>query len=311
MSLANSAALAAASALFDGTMLGSVFNGPGGFIGKQLCTDLPGQKKSAQLQVTLATPRVRAWLGSKQVRSPRAYNQIINQIKYEKTIGLDRFDVVNDNSGSVLQAIERFIQQIPDDLEDLIISTLLANTSIGYDNVSLLNAAHPFSNSTGNNITTAALSFESFRAAKSAMRLFADEDGRPWNMNPNTLLVGPALERLAKEIAGADRPVSVDSSGGYDATSSVVGATVIPNAFQGDVTVLVSNKIGGNQWFVMDLSKPVGPVVRPVSEELHLEQLLEPSNSHTFFTDEVLMSGQGYMGFGPGMWQTVYGRVLA
>lgn len=309
--LAGSSALAAASAYFDGTMLGSVFNGPKGFIGDQICTSVAAKAKSTELQITIATPQLAPLNGALQLKSLRAFNQSIPNIKWAKGLELDRFDVENDRSGSVLQAVDRFVQQIPDDLEARIIASLLANTALGFDNVALLNAAHPFSNGTGNNITTNALSYETYRAAKAAMRLFADEDGRPIGCSPTHLLVGPGNERIAKDIAGADRPVSVDSSGGFNTAASVVGATTIPNAFAGEVTVLVSDKIPGGQWFVMDCSKACKPTVRGVAEELHLTQLVEEERSHVFFTDNIVMKASGYMGFGPGHWATVYGRVLA
>lgn len=309
--LAGSAAIAAASAYFDGVMLGSVFNGPKGYVGDTICTSVAAKAKSTELQITIATPRLRVWNGSKQIKSLRAFNQSIPNLKWEKTIGLDRFDVENDRSGSVIQAIDRFVQQIPDDLEDRIIASLLANTALGFDGVSLLNSAHPFSASTGNNITTNALSFETYRAAKQAMRLFADEEGRPIGTMPTHLLVGPSNERIAKDIAGADRPVNVTNAGAIDGTANVVGVTSIPNAFAGEVTVLVSDKIPGGQWFLMDCSKACKPIVRGVAEELRLVQLTNQEESHVFFNDNIVMSAQGYMGFGPGHWATIYGRVAA
>lgn len=310
MVLANSAALQAASTYFDGTMLGTVFNGPYGYIGKQICADIAAQGKATQLQLTASNPVIRQWIGAKQIKSPRAFNQTINNFMWEKTIGLDRQDVEQDRTGSVLLAIDQFVNAIPDDLETLIMATLVANTALGIDGEPLLDNAHPFSNGTGNNITASALGFETYRAGKAAMRLFADEDGRPLNMSPTHLLVGPGNERTALEVTGADRPVPFSATA-QDATSGIVAATVLPNVFQGEVQVMVSNKIAGGQWYLMDLSKPVKPIIRSVAEELHLVQLVNEENAHTFFTNEVVMSAQGYMGFGPGMWQTVYGRAVA
>lgn len=310
MTLAGSSTLAAASAYFNGQLLGSPFDAPSGFIGRQLCTDVSEQAKSARFQLTLATPQLRQWVGSKQLKSLRAFESTIDVVKWEKSFSLDRFDVVNDRTGSVIAAIDRFIAQIPDDLETRIISALFGNAVNGYDGVPFFSNAHPFTNSTGNNITTASLSFETYRAAVQAMRLFADEDGRPWNISPTHLVVGPALERTAKEIVGADRPVPFSATT-QDATSGIVGATVIPNVFQGEVQVMVTNKLSGGQWGVFDLSKGVAPVIRPVAEELHPVMLDREDQTYVFFNDEYAASVQGYMGFGPGPWQLGYGRVQA
>lgn len=310
MALAGTSALAAASAYFDGTMLGSVFNGPKGYIGEQICTSVAAKAKSTELQITIATPQLAVQNGALQLKSLRAFNQSIPNQIWSKAIEIPRFDIENDRSGSVIQAVDRFVQQIPDDLEARIIASLLANTALGFDNVALLNAAHPFSNGTGNNITTNALGFESYRAARASMRLFADEDGRPIGCSPTHLLVGPGNERIAREITGADRPVPYSATA-QDATSGIASATTIANAFVGDVTVLVSDKIPGGQWFLMDCSKACKPTVRGVAEELHLTQLVDQENSHTFFTDQIVMKASGYMGFGPGHWATIIGRVAA
>jgi len=310
MALAGSSTLAAASAYYNGEFLGKVFDGPQGFIGRELTTDIAEKAKSANLQITLATPQLRRWLGAKQLKSLRAFSFSIPNEKWEKTIELDRFDVENDRTGSVLSAIDRFLAQIPDDLETQIISAMFANTALGYDGLPLFNASHPFSAGTGNNITTTQLGFESYRAARQAMMLFADEDGRPLNIRPTHLVVGPALERIAKEIVGADRPVAYSATT-QDATSGIVAVTSIENVFAGEVTVFVTNKLSGTQWALVDLGKGVKPVIRPVAEELHPVLLQTEQNTHTFFTDNYVMSAQGYMGFGPGPWQLAYGKVTA
>lgn len=308
MTLAGSNTLAAASAYFNGKLLGSPFDAPGGAVGRMLCTDVAEQAKSARFQLTLATPQLRQWIGSKQLKSLRAFESQIDIVKWEKSIALDRFDVVNDRTGSVIAAIDRFIAQIPDDLEVRIFAALFGNTVNGYDGVPFFSASHPFASGTGNNITTSALSFETFRAAKQIMRLYADEDGRPWNINPTHLVVGPSLERTALEIVGADRPVPFNATT-QDATTGIVGSTVISNVYRGEVDVVVTNKLSGGQWGVFDLSKGVGPVIRPVAEELHPVILDREDNYYVFFNDEYAASVQGYMGFGPGPWQIGYGRV--
>ena len=308
--LAGSSTLAAASAYFNGQILGGVFDNPQSFITQSLMTDITEKAKSARLQITLATPALREWLGSKQIKSLRALEQEILIKKYEKTIGVQRFDVENDRTGSVISAMDRFIQQIPDDVEQLLVNMLIANTALGYDGAAMLADSHSYSNSTGDNLTTSALGFETYRAGVQAMALFCDESGRSLNIRPNILLVGPKQERIAKEIVGATRPVPFSASA-QDASSSIVAVTTIPNAFQGECTVLVSNKITGNQWFLFDTTKSVKPVIRAVAEELSPVLLDNRERSYVFVNDEYLFSAQGYMGFGPGPWQLSYGSVTA
>ena len=315
MAIAGSSGLLVAQTIFEAAYQSAINGAASSGVPALIAQDIaaPGANR-VSIPVVTSLPRLREWIGSRVAKDLRAFRQDVDVKTYEATVPIKRRDIDGDASGAVAAAlIGSFPQRLQAMLEDVCVATLIANAATGYDGVSLLNAAHPFSSGTGNNITTDALGFASYRAAKQAMRLFADEDGTPLNMSPTHLLVGPAAERAALEVVGADRPVPYSATA-QDATASILAATSITNVYQGECQVVVSPWITGNQWFLMDLSKPgIRPLVRAVHRELEPVSTVEDGMTHyvRFVYDEYHFGVEGDFAYAPGVWQTIYGRVAA
>ena len=310
MGIAGNANLISAQATYLALYQELFANGPSG-VAALIAQTVPVSGKRLSVPVVTSFPRLREWIGSRVSKDLRAFRQDIDIKTYEATTTLPRLDVDADQSGAVGAHLRSFLASAASQIDDVMIAGLIANTQAGYDGVSLLNASHPFSSSTGNNLTTDALGFASFRAAKAAMRAFADEDGRPLGVNPTHMLVGPQLERTALEVVGADRPVPYSASA-QDASSSIVAATTITNVYQGECQVIVSPWITGNQWFLMDLSKPgLRPITRAVYREVEpVETQVDGMSSYLRFEyDEYAFALEGDFTFAPGLWQLIYGRV--
>jgi phage major head subunit gpT-like protein len=314
MSIAGNSNLAASQATFE-ALFQNLWNQPqAGYVYKELCMDIAcPDSKYLRNPVVASYPRVRQWSGSKLSADLRAFEQTIEILPYEATISLPRLQVTTDKTGAVEKTLSAFLSQNLGSVDDLLITNFLANTWTSYDGVALLNASHTFSSSTGNNLTTSALSFATYKAGKQAMALFADESGRPLNIYPTHLVVGPAQERVAKEIIGADRPVAISSSGAQDAVASVVGAVTLPNVFSGDVKLIVSSWVNGNQWFMAHMSPGLSPFIRAVHREFEtqMQGLESMSSDQRFWRDLVSASLEADMGFGAGAWQCIYGSVTA
>lgn len=313
MALAGSSELAEASAVYEALYQDVFAQSPMGYVADELARNVPCDGSSLVVPVVQGAPRMSTWAGSKAVKDLRAFSQSIDIQPYEATIGLNRLTVTTDKSGVVASAISAFLAKQKKALDDLLIAKFVANTWLGYDGVSLLNDSHPHSNSTGDNLTTSALTFTTFRAAIEAMSDFTDEDGTPLDLFPTHLLVGPAQIRSAMEIVGADRPVSVSNAGATDATSNVVGAVTIPNVFQGMVKVIQSNWITGNQWAIAHVSPGMAPFT--IATHRAIEPIVKDGrdmqSDSRFFDDKFYYSLEGDLGFGPGSWQCIYGSVTA
>lgn len=313
MALAGAANLQASQAHFE-ALWQNLWNQPqAGYACKELVEDVAcPNSKYLRVPVVTSYPRVRQWLGAKAVKDLRAFELSVEVLPYEATIGLKRLDVTTDQTGAVNSSLTGFANASMSANDDLLITALLANTWTSYDGVALMSASHTFMNSTGNNLTTSALTFSTYRTGKEAMADFTDEDGKPLNIFPTHLLVGHAQERIAKEIIGAERPIYFNASAA-EATSSVVGGVVIPNVYQGDVKLIVSPWITGNQWFLIHKSPGLSPFVRAVHREFEtqVQDGRDMSNVERFMKDMFHYSIEGDVGFGAGLHQCIYGSVTA
>jgi len=258
---------------------------------------------------SMSHPRMRQWLGDKVVKSLRSLTQDIPLVAWEATVGLKRVEVDYDKSGTVTSALSAFLNQQVSALDDLVIAKLLANPT-GYDGVSLISNSHPYSNSTGDNLTTDALSFSSLEAMDTAMRSFQDEVGRPLHVTPNLLLVGESNRHTALQITGANRPIFFNASAA-EATSSVIDSWMSENPFASHA-VIVSQWITGTQWFLQDTTKPYArPIVVAEGRALEAVPHDEMNSEARFLRDEYLYSVEGDLGFGAGLWQVVGGKIAA
>lgn len=271
--------------------------------------EVPVSGTKLTISNTLSFPRVREWLGGKVVKSLRSLTQDIPLKTFEATVGIDRKDVDYDKSGTVQDTLSSFLGQQVSAFDDLLFAKLLANPT-GYDGVSLINNSHPYSNSTGDNLTTDALSFASLEAMDTAMRGFQDETGRPLNITPNMLLVGESNRQTALQITGAGRPIFYNDTGA-EASSSVIDHWMSENPAASHM-VAVTPWITGTQWFLIDSTKPgASPMVATVGKAFEAIPATDRTDSHRWHRDEYQYSLEGDYGFGAGLWQLIGGKIAA
>lgn len=280
----------------------------------QLFTQVDGAPTGTSANIGFTDPlaplRVLARGESKIFDDMRALGASYDMEVLYKGTTVSRRDVEHDLTGRVSRGLQRFVSEGVLLVDERAWQLLLANTLTGPDGVALLSDSHPFGSggATWDNLTTDALSFSSYNAAKAAMRNFKRENGTPYNVSPTHLFVGPDLERTAKEIVGADRPVPFSATA-QDATSGIVAATAIGNVYQGDVTVVVVPWItDAQEWLLMDLGKatarPWYAQIAPIREEM-------PEEGDTVIRqrDEFEYAINCDVIMGPGHPQLIYGRL--
>lgn len=313
-SIAGGGNLAAAQATYS-ALFETLWSDTGGmaFLHDTACRSVPVSGSSLRIPVATSFPRFRVWDGSKQDKSIRAFAQTVNIVSYERTIGLKRLDVDADTTGVVPDTLRAFLGDAKRGLDDLLTAKYIANTWTGYDSTALMSDSHPYSNSTGDNLETAALSHELARSVKSKMRLYTDEDGTLLNVNPTTLYAGPSNERLGMEIVQAQSRYVALNASGAEATSSVVAAAAIPNVYAGTMQLVVIPWFGA-QYAFCDLSKPgLTPFIRAVFREVEAvtTEGQGMSDHDRFHKDKRYYSLEGDFAFAPGLWQLICGRVAA
>lgn len=198
-------------------------------------------------------PKMRRWIRAKVVKALAAYKYVVVNEDFEATVEVDRNHIDDDVMGIYKPQAEMAgysAAQLPDELVYEVVSG--GFTKLCYDGQYFYDTDHPVGNASVSNKSTVALSRAtlaaadaSYGAARTAMKKFKDEEGRSLNITPNVLLVGPALETVARALLTAGK--LADGS---------------ENPYQGTAELVVDGRIESDtEWHLLDTTKPVKPFV--------------------------------------------------
>src|SRR5690606_24841171 len=137
-------------------------------------------------------PQMRKWIGDKAVKALEGFGYTIVNDDFEATVEVKRNDIEDDNLGIYApqsQMAGWSAAQLPDE----IVFDLVNNgfTSKCFDKQYFFDTDHPVGDVSVSNKGTVALSVDtlaaakaSYGAARTAMKKFKDDEGRPLNINP-------------------------------------------------------------------------------------------------------------------------------
>lgn len=248
-------------------------------------------------------PRMRKWIGDKQVKALEAAKYTIVNDDFEATVEVDRNDIEDDNLGIYApqaQMAGESAKQLPDEIvADLVNGGF---TSKCFDGQYFFDTDHEVGKdeekvSVSNKgtkalaINTLAAAQASYGAARTAMRKFKDDEGRPLNINPNVLLVPPALEDTANLLMTAER--LEDGK---------------PNPYKGTATVVVEGRLASDAaWFLLDTTKPVKPFIYQERKAPVFVQQVDPQADDVFSRKKFKFGAEARAAGGYGFWQLAYG----
>lgn len=248
-------------------------------------------------------PKMRKWVGEKNVKQLEAHQYTIVNDDFEATVEVDRNDVEDDTLGIYGPQAEMAgmsAKALPDEL----ITELVAGgfTQLCYDGQYFFDTDHAVNGASVSNTGTAALSIAtqaaaqaSYGAARTALRSMKDEEGRSLNINPNVLIVPPALEDVANALMTADR-LEDGKTNLYKGTAKVV---VMPG--------LTST----TAWFLVDTTKPIKPFILQVRKEPVPVAMTDISSESVFMHKKYKFGAEARMAAGYGFWQMAYGSTGA
>jgi phage major head subunit gpT-like protein len=133
---------------------------------------------------------------------------------------------------------------------------------------------------------------------------------------PTALVCGPTLERKAREILQADTRVIATDSTGKEATTMVVDTTTIQNIWQGELKLIIDERLSGTYayyWYLLDenAAKMAAPIIIQENRkpEPHILNKNDMDGETRFWTDRFIYSLEGDFGFDAGAWQPIYGNL--
>lgn len=250
---------------------------------ERFCSTLPSSTASARYGWMAQQVGLREWIGPRVALNLAERTHVVVNRKFEGTIQIPRDQLEDDNLGMYAGGLVPQLAQAAKKHPDKLFLELLAANPVGFDGVALFHDAHPNFNVTGTGATTydnnfaLALDATNFNTVRSAMCKYVGEDGRPLGVLPRLLIVGPVLEKAAREIVNAS--LVAGASGGYT------------NVMQGWADVLVIPELSSDtQWYLADVSKPIKPFalqVRRAPEFASRDSLTDPQ----VFEQEVFTYG--------------------
>jgi phage major head subunit gpT-like protein len=243
-------------------------------------------------------PQMRKWTGARIEKFVRTHQLAARTETYEATMKLQRRTVqyADKNLGLISSTIRNYLEGAKGAYDKACVTEFTAASNLGntcFDSSALFSATHPYGNAgaTWSNLAAGTnYGWVAQDAGRQAMREFTLENGEPAGMNATHLLVGPKLERKAKEVNEAKERIVLLGPTGSETTTDAPGVNTsnpFTNVWQGELKVIVDTRITDYTWTLMDLSKPG---VRPIflyETMAPMPQILDQLNSEgAYETDQ-------------------------
>ncbi|EOY1433859.1 Mu-like prophage major head subunit gpT family protein [Yersinia enterocolitica] len=244
-------------------------------------------------------PKMREWIGDKAVKALEAFNYTIRNKDFEATIEVDRNDIEDDQLLGYAQqaaAAGQSAAELPSDIVFALLSNGFVN--LCYDGQPFFDTDHAVRGVSVSNKSTKKLAYQtlaqakgSYGLARSTLRNMKDEEGASLKIQPNLLIVPPALEDDANYLMTADR--FPDNT---------------PNIYKGTAEVLVVPELKTDtEWFLVDAKQSMKPLIyQQRKKPTFVEQTTEESPD-VFMRKKFLFGAEARGNGGYGFWQMAFG----
>lgn len=244
-------------------------------------------------------PKMRKWIGDKNVKALEAAKYTIKNDDFEATVEVDRNDIEDDTLGIYApqaQMAGESARQLPDEIVFDLVNGGFSNTC--FDGQYFFDTDHDVAGASVSNkgtkaltITTLAAATASYGAYRTAMRKFKDAEGRPLNITPAVLLVPPALEDIALALMNSER--LEDGK---------------PNPYKGTAEVVCDARLTSDTaWFLLDTTKAVKPFIYQERKAPVFVQQTDPQTDDVFNRKKFKFGAEARAAGGYGFWQTAFG----
>ena len=258
----------------------------------KVATKVPSETGEESYKWLGKIPRMREWIGDREIQNLTGSDYTIKNKDFELTIGVDRNDIEDDKIGvynPVVQDIAQSTATFPDDLVFGLLKGGFVNKC--YDGQPFFSDAHKVGKKTVSNKSDKKLSLASYAAARSSMMSMTDEHGKSLGLTPNLLVVAPAEEEAARKILLAD----------------VIDGTT--NTYKGTAELLVVPELAGSDtaWYLLCNSKPLKPIIYQERKAPKFDALIDDKDENVFMRKQYLYGVHSRANAGYGFWQMAFG----
>lgn len=238
-------------------------------------------------------PGMKEWIGDREVQHISEYGYTIKNKSFERTIGINRDAIEDDQYGIYTPMFSMMGQEAGEHYNDLVFEMLTKGfTEKCYDEKTFFATDHVSGEKTFSNTSTAALSTESFLAARQAMMSITGDKNKPLKLVPDLLVVSPKNEMVAKKILEA---------------SLIDGTT---NITQNLAKIKVATELSGDNedaWFLLCTKKFLKPIILQIRKKIKFDMLTKDTDLNVFLQKEYLYGCDCRDNAGFGFWQMAYG----
>lgn len=256
-------------------------------------------RDSSSLEEAIAilstTPRMREWIGEREVKNLTANLYTIKNKDWESTIEVDRNDIEDDRIGIYRPQIADMGKNAALIWDDLVVQALKdGEASLCYDGQYFFDTDHPvdIGNSgsavQSNLFAGRPLTLDNYAYVRSQMTSYKlGPDGRKLRVTPNILLVGSTNEVIAKEIVGSD--TAPDTYGGTKT-----------NVLKGSAQVVVDAEFD-DEWFLIDATNAERPIVVAKRKSPEFVEKTNATDDAVFWRRKYHygVDARGVAGYGP------------
>lgn len=259
---------------------------------EKVATKVPSTTKEESYKWLGRIPRMREWIGDRQIQNLEGSDYTVKNKDFELTIGVDRNDIEDDTIGlynPMIQDIAQSSATFPDDLVFDLLKKGFENKC--YDGQPFFSESHKVGKKTVSNKGKKKLSPESYAAARKALMSLTDEHGKPLKVIPDVLAVAPAGEDMGKKILEADQ---------------IDGTT---NTYKGTATLLVVPELAGadDAWYLLCTSKSLKPLIYQERKAPKFDSLTDDKDQNVFLSKQYLYGVEARANAGYGFWQMAFG----
>lgn len=258
----------------------------------KIATKVPSETGEENYKWLGKIPRMREWIGDREIQNLAASDYTIKNKDFELTIGVDRNDIEDDKIGvynPVIQDIAQSTATFPDDLVFELLKGGFENKC--YDAQPFFSTTHKVGKKTVSNKGTNKLSTASYAAARSGIMSLTDEHGKSLKLIPNLLVVAPGNEEMGRKILLAEQ---------------IDGST---NIYKGTAELLVVPDLAGSDdaWFLLCTTKPLKPLIFQERKAPKFDALIDDKDENVFMRKQYLYGVHSRANAGYGFWQMAFG----
>lgn len=237
-------------------------------------------------------PRMKEWIGEREVQSLSAYDYLIKNIPFEMTVGVPRDDIEDDKYGVYTPLFSNMGEAAALHPDELVFGALMDGFKEKcYDGKTFFATDHKMEDKTFSNKGTAELTAESYEAARAAIMSIRGDKGKSLKLVPDLLVVPPSLEKAARLILEADQ---------------VNGTT---NVLKGTAKLLVEPELAEHPdyWFLLCTNRFLKPIIFQERAKIKFTSLTKETDENVFMNNKFLYGANGRSNAGYGFWQMAYG----